>query len=1138
LAEAVELGGVPAEDGSLRVTFTPEQTMDLKYQLEQLKRANYADIEPAYTPTGHARLETELGARYNYRDGLKVVRPLENDPPVKSGKSYTEALNTWMNPNRVNVGRQGEARLLMIDPEKGFASQKELDTALAKIGVDKDNLALLGQNHRILRVNPGTGDQTRAVSAAQELENLLTGRRPGTIRSGNPVSRVADDWFIMREQDNGMWVTAKKITGDVGKAKPGDEWFVMRTDTPDVLDPQAVKFRQTTVDNSAYWPEPIASNIGVERFDLANSFERELGAMQFLPKGIRPTVQNMAAVGKQVAEDMLAYVTPLVGLMGRSNRANYVGNLIKTLTDHEEAVVGGRLHGARTLPSDKSAFRQFITLNEPTGGGLADFYKTLDQADWDDVQSMLELQVPFEKMRDLAINGYVTPRAYEALSGLEAISRQNVEEFARLKEIVGAPSAQQLIEDFAARSGHYGLTRVRDGGFYAYLDDATTGELAGIVAGNTAKEAKDKAYALIAKQAKAGRELQLAGMQDDLLRDEGRLQRFKAAVRKPSFLKERGELIGDELMQGQLNAEKFTQMVERNLRARERFKTNVVLQEKLWYPMMRLANEDPTVHAQMEKRLAILQGDEGKFAEFQNRAVDKVLGHVLGKDSASEIVRMTQKTLNAFQFGFGNLAHYVLNAVSMFQTTFPEAAFLLRTAGRDTSNYITVPVRDGNGRITDAVSVLSDVKLFHNSLRRVFSQSDDPGWQRLLNEMTAQGIIAPKYAEAHVGATGTIVKDLKGAFENGHSFVRWLGAVNEIALAKSEEFHRVVGVATAYELSKVLGIKDPFRIARFTREFLSKTAFNYSTVDRPTIFTTPIGSLMGTFKTWMFHYIVNMAKYAGGGRETLAPLLWQTASTAALGGMVATPLLKPIADGASKWFTDRSFMENVYGLAGEDNEWIADGALYGLPGVLGLSLAAQASSPGSDPMRDASMIFNFAVFDRMGAFGRAAGDALAAYRQTGVSPWEDERTRDGLVRALAPRTLYRAMSVSEDNAIRSLNTGYRVLDNVSLGDALLYSAGFNPVDLDKAYTAYSEIRKDQEKQRAAVSELGRQLAEAWENGDNTIASRVFVSAMAQGLDTSSVLRSAKKRTERGEVTQLEFAIGDDGDAQGWGFALD
>lgn len=1153
LDEVIDAGGIGD------VKYTPEQIQQLTWQREQLKRASLAGIDPVYTPDGSARLGREEGARYSWEKG-KVFAPFEGDVQPKSGRNYQEAWNALMTPG-AKPGQLGVTRLLTTSSEYvplggessakyGFPTRQSLDDFMNRLGLGTDareKLPLLGQDFRAVVVNEGTGANVgQGARTAAAIENTLTGRRPGTIRGGNPVTRVGDDWFMVRE-DEGLWGMAKKVKGEIGKPAAGDEWFIFKTHQPDVIDPRLAAFRELTINRSNYWPwKGAAENIGESVFDAANLFEREFAPILSLPKGVRPTASALRAMGRDVSELAASYLAPAVGAFARNKKANYALNMIKSLTDFEEGRIASIMDGSRAAIANenKPLWRQVITLNEPATGGLRELYKTLDPADWQDVQDVLEMALPFEKLREFTLAGNITPKAFEVLRGLEDISRANVAAFEKLKAEVGASNARALIEDFNARAGHYGLSRQRDGGFYALVDDARTGELVGVVAGGTSKEARDAAVKLISEQAKKfGRDLQLGGVGSDIFGDINQIQKFRAAVRRPGFIRQRGELLGYDLMKEGLNAEKFAKLVERNLKARERLKTNVVLQEKLWPVMQQLRNEDPQLAIQVEKRLNILQGDEGDFARFQNAAVDKVLGPILGKDSASAIVRTAQQTLNAFQFGFGNLSHYVLNAVTMFQTTFPEAAFLLRTAGRDTSNYITVPLMDGNNRIVDSVSVVSDVKLFRSALGMMFKNEKElpADFKQLVQEMIAQRLIAPKYAEEHFGSSGTIVKDLKGAFEDGRSFVRWAGAVNEIALAKSEEFNRLMGVSTAYQLSKMLGIDDPYRMARFTREFLSKTAFNYSTVDRPTIFTTPVGSLLGTFKTWSFHYMANMAKYAGGGRETLAPLLWQTGATALLGGATATPFVLPMADAASKWLTDKSFMQNVYsGTMGEDDT-LQDTVMYGLPGALGLSLAAQASSPGSDPVRDASMITSFAIFDRMRALGRAVGDGITAYRATGVSPFEDDRTRDGLVRALAPRTIYRAMSAAEDNAIRSLNTGYRVLDEVSLGDSLLYSMGFNPVELDKTYTAYAAIRKDQQQRKNLTSEYGRQLAEAWENNDNTAATRVFTSAMATGVDTSSVLKSAKARMERQETTTLEFTIGQDKSgeaAQDWGFVVD
>lgn len=1162
LDAALKAGGPLDETGALAGTWTNEQSQMLAYQLEQVKRANFLDVSPGYTQGGNVRLTPQEGATPNYgQPNTKLVRPLIDDVDPPSGRNYTQSINALMDP-KADPGHLGKTRLLVVnagdvDPltgadvgfTKGFATQADLDDVLSKIGMTKDELALNGQNQRVVTVEPGTGQPGAGDRTARSIENIFVGEKTGT--DNGPFQRVGANQFLAREGDNGMWVQAIKIDGEVGKPKAGDQWFLQRTDNPDLTNPQGANFRDLTVDKAAYYPDRTTPNIGSDVYDLANTYEQNFGAMTLIPKGVKPSVTAFAAAGKQIGEgmiDFLANAMPTAGVLGRSNKGNYALGMAQMLKGAEQAKVKAFLHGTAIIDQSKGVMGQTLRLSEPMTGGAADFYKTLKPNEWVDVQNMLEAEVPYEQLRELAHAGQISPNAYQVLSQLETVSRANVAEIEKLKVAAGAPNAVHLVEDFAARAGHYGLSQTRDGGFYQMIDDARTGEWVGHTSGNTAKEARDKAVALIAKEAKTtGKDLALGGGQNTMNRSIDDVTNFISAIRKPGFIKARGDWLGAEIGNGPLNAEKFTKLVERSLNNRERFKSNIVLQEKLWPVLSSLYNEDQTTWNQLVKRVGgtdpltggfrpgIMQGDEGTFAKWQNAVADKVLMGALGKDSASKIVQQAQHGLSAFTFGFGNISHYVTNAITFLQTTFPQAAFVMRAAGKDMSNYVSLPLVDGGGKIADSVNMVSDVKLFGASLRRAFGASNEPEWHDLVQSMMQQGVISGKFAESHFGAQGEIVKNLKGAWEDGRSFTRWLGAANGLMQAKTEEFSRVIGVATAYEAAKLLhaarpemNMMDPFRLANFTREFISKSTYNYTTFDKPQVFTTPVGSLLGTFKTWMFHYMMNMAQYGGAavGRQMWAPLLWQTGATAALGGLAATPLIMPMANAASKWLTNKSFMDNSYNSTTVPSK-AADFMMYGFPGLFGLSIASQASSPGADPMRDASMLWSMASLDRMRAFGQAAGDAIAAYKATGQSPFEDDQVRNEFIRALAPRTVYRAMAAAEDRSIKSLNNGYRVLDNVSLGDSLLYSMGFNPVNLDKTYVAYNELRNKQNGMHDATQELGRQLGEAWTDGDNDLATRVYASGIAQGLDMGSVQRSAKAHVERGSSTQLQFAIGKD-----------
>ena len=70
--------------------------------------------------------------------------------------------------------------------------------------------------------------------------------------------------------------------------------------------------------------------------------------------------------------------------------------------------------------------------------------------------------------------------------------------------------------------------------------------------------------------------------------------------------------------------------------------------------------------------------------------------------------------------------------------------------------------------------------------------------------------------------------------------------------------------------------------------------------------------MMGLFKTWMANYMAAMFEYSGQAvKGNWAPLAWQTAGTAAVGGVAATPLYW-IADGFSKAFLGGSLLQETY----------------------------------------------------------------------------------------------------------------------------------------------------------------------------------------------------------------------------------
>lgn len=964
-------------------------------------------------------------------------------------------------------------------------------------------------------------DMSSAAVKARTLQKKFTSK---------PWADVGDGWRLAKEKD-GLFVMAKKIRGGE-EARPGDRWAFFRTDNPGFFAEKAARSNDAFM-RSAYWPKPSEmASIGDPLFDASATFLRETADQPFQKLGRKRG--PVGAVLRDVGETVGTYAAPSAPLGTRNPMLNRGMQYLQKMVAVTEGRVDQLMRGSRTLQGEKSLLRNVVTVDKPSTAGLASKIDELVKADLDDIKFVLESEIPFEELSKLLvrkdINGdpLISQKAYDFLQAMQLISDDFTGRVSKLQGVLQDQGAMKLVAEFQARKGHYAMTREFPGAYRTFLQ-GVDGEVVGMATGPTPQHAREAAKEIIETQAKKGNVIYEGGMMDEVMRSPDEMQKLKTKVLRPGFLKNRGDLLGYDLQRGDLTTDKLRELVEKNIRRREEYVRNVSILEHMGETMAQLTRTAPQDAIALNKRIQILVNkDEGEFGRVQNALVDKALNAVgfSGKDSASQIVRTTQKLLTSFQMNFGNLTQPILNMVGMFQTILPEISYVLHASEAALSrNYVSMPLLDSANNVKGTLGVLSEWKVFGNAMQRmgVSWENQPKDFQELVLDMIAQRQLSPRFAEEQFGVDGAILKKPLDAFKSTQSFVKYFESANELLISKSEELNRMMVVNSAYELAKMRNM--PYsRMVNFTREMMGKTAFNYSTADRATVFTTPLGSLAGTFKNWMFHYMANMIKYATGGKETLPALMWQTAATAVIGGGAATPFVMPIADGASKFLTDKKFSEMLYSMTGGDgmDERVADGLIYGLPGSMGLSFASQAASPGSDPKRDAAMMFSFAAFDRVKALSGATKDALVAYKVTGESPWEDEIVRGEMARALAPRTIYRSMALSQDSAVKSLTTGYDVTKPMGLGTALLYGAGFNPTELEKTYDVYNEIRDSQESERALVKEFGQTLAQAWENGDDRLANRVFTRAMAVGVDTSSVLRSAEARTKRGAETQLEF----------------
>lgn len=1155
-----------AQNPDSPVNFPEPELERLVNERNTLVEMNLEGAVPKFTSTGEAIREPGMFRR---NQGTRVFRPIVRERRGGEQSNFLNRVSNWRGSDRTT-----ETRRFVVSPDgKGaFTSERELNDALSAVGVTRENLAMNVTDAFVLRAKSGVGKRADPrLPAVLDLpggdqttgQRLLTNEPPPKVTNvgkrneelskaetiqkklsgGKAWAKIGNGWNMANEAgEDGMFVLSKKIKGDPNMPAPGDEWAVLRTDNPGVFDPQSAKLQKQMLESGYY---PIAEDkakIGSALWDSVVDFgELAKGnrGIERVGKSVKPTKLGRAqAMAGEIADKAGNYLAPSAPGAARNQIANGLMQTIKSAEAFVDAHVDKLMRGTRLLDTDTSAGRQVLSFKEVAGGGIAEQVEGLTDDAIQEIQAVLEFSIPVRQLDTMVHRGLLSPQARDFLKQLDHLDGQTIQELEKISEHVTSDNTRVMLENFHKRSGHYGVSR-ENYGQYRYLLQDGKGNIVGVAAGASPDEAIKYANDLVEAQRKRGKTIYRGGLIDEGEMDAASLMRMKAAVRQPGFMKQRSELIGDTVTGKALTKRDLSRLVEANLKRRWNYLRDITLAEQTAGDLATLERQNPDMAAFIRKRLAILQGDEGDFARAQNQIMDKALSMVglSGKNSASNIVRVTQKTLADFQFGFGNIVNPIQNLMGVVQTVLPEIAYTTRMNAAIADNYVSLPVFDGENRMVGSIGMLSDIKLFNTAIKHAATPMHklDPAHVNLIERMIQERYLAPRFAEEQFGLNSAILSDVRNAWKSPADFVEFFGAANRVLVTKSEEMNRLVAINAAYEVAKLRNMSEGQMVA-FTREFLSKTAFNYGTVDRATTFTTPVGSLMGTFKNWTFHYVANMFKYAGGGKEALPALFWQTASTALIGGAAATPFAMPLIDGASKWLTNDSAMENLYNAVGQDGRAVADGLLYGLPATMGLSLSSYVAAPMSDPERDASMMFSFVAADRMRALGAGTKNALAAYVATGESPFNDPLVRDNMTRALAPRTIYRAMSVNQDNAVRSMMNGNNIA-MLSPGQALGYAAGFNPTELEKTYEVYSMVRDSQEKKKTLVTTLGRRMADALEAGDSVEAEAILKRATIIGVDTSSVLRSAKARQKIREGTMLTHAASDE-DKQNFDFMFE
>jgi hypothetical protein len=1031
--------------------------------------------------------------------------------------------------NRLFRLREGvEDRVIQVrkfaeGAEKDFPNQAEWQTAAQEAGLPP-GFEEHGQYFRHVSFdtdpNMPAAREAHVAKVAQSVDDRLT----------RGMQKVSDNDFLTREADDGMFVIARKVVGSPGEGDVGDKWLLFKTDNPGKFLPDAQRWATGQVALGKWVPGADLSADGGPVYNATKNFTqqfplRNYTALARTPSGVGAAIAKVLpanVVGAQsetvarLGEAVKEYLSPRMFQFKKSWRANWIVNATKVAYDQAENLVQELLNGTVKIDPGKNLFFQGLKNDKSPSFGFDPIRGMVSAIPEEQFQKefghIWRNAVPPSQLQALQAAGTISPEVRTFAEKLAAIDRWNTGNVTKAETAVGRTPTQWL-------EGHYGLSRQWEGDTRVIIRN-DTGQVVALGGGPNRRAALASAQQLVKENPGWRIDGEFSLSQGPIPKD------LDPTIRSPSFVLERQNVRGFKFDTAPFTKAEFLDAYENALRGRMKYQANLTTDDILSPQMDRLMKEDPAAYRMALARMHDYAGVQSAFGKWQNKVADQVLGPMLGTNSASKIVQVTNTSLFNLQLGALKLAYPVVNALQFVQTVVPEVAFVLGRAPSEAlaGRYSFFAAGGTKGPI-GGIAALSPLKMMTQSFREMRKPSTElsEAFERAVNDR----VIDPRIVEDYIGASKQKISDVTKVLKGEESFTGWLRALSEFLPAETERLSRTHAFATGYIVARDFLQREgktlnADQLYQFARQFTENTMYLYSAADKPRIFTTPAGSLMGLFKNWMFHFMSSMGEFTHEGfvHNNWAPLMWQTAGTFALGGLAATPL-SFAADQFSRMWTNKSLMENAYEQFGSG----ADGLLLGLPAALtGVSLYSNVDTPIANPVRDANQLFSIVAWDRAKQIGKAFGAAFDHWQATGDHPGHDRGVREALVKAFAPTTVYRTMGALTPEQITQLGTGYPLVKDVPPLHRFLYSVGFNPTELDRGQAISQELFAKREKMTAQVKQLGLAWANAEREGNGQQMSDIMRQSIVWGVDVGEVIKSGMTVLDKQRKDVVERAL--------------
>lgn len=919
----------------------------------------------------------------------------------------------------------------------------------------------------------------------------------------------AGDWYIGREQDDGMYVMLRKFQGET-KGKKGDRWVAFKTDEPGKFVPEFQHWNDTMTKWQSWLPDdPAPADAGGLGYKAGKLFNDRLPLQDFAEARKTGSFEGLVQkatgeLGRRANEWVTDKLTPTINQFSKNAKAQWIATGAKQVYDTAKKAADDAVLGPRHNADDNLLWASIRGTDRPPNSGLDGMIRGLSDEEFGQLMDAWRQSPNPEVLGELFKSGRLSEAARATFSEGEAVAISAINSYNKTAQVAGATPARILW-------GHGGIGRKWSGNVYIGLSNES-GELKALASGFNREAAQKRAKFIQDKMMEEGVSLSPG---EPWLIGSGKLPRELSTVLKtPGFLEERSGIRGFDWDFGvNPSKDEYVEAFHKSISDRYRAEAQLAIDNLYNGTLEKLKVEDPHTADMLIKRLNQMAGVEDDVTRKINEWVDPILGPMLGKGSAGKIVNAMNAGLFNLQFGFGNMAYGAMNLVGTLQTIIPEVAFVLNGAPERVAGYYTPQLLKSAAGKPVLMSALDPLKVYGQAIRTLAAPDD--GFRKIFARAADEGVIDPKFLEDYGGQNSRLVGNLKEAMKGPNGFARWVGAVSEFVPAASERLSRAMATASSYRVGKdILGL-DGEELYLFIKQFNDRTMYRYATADRSQVLTNPIGRAFGSMKNWINHYLSNMLVYSGEAtRGNIAPLAWQMATTGALGGAAALPFGPAIGN----WFADQAGEKNLMTWMYDSMDpQMADALYLGLPAVMGTSMSSATASP----VRDANMLFNLAHASRFDAASKAIGAALDTGLATGQHPGRDEQVTGSLARAFAPKTAFRYMQVYDNPGLKSLTTGYPIVDELGPWNKVLYTLGFQPNDIEKSYEAFESMLKEKKSMEAEVRRYGEALADAVRDQDSAAAENVLSRAMVAGVDISKVTRSMQARLDKDSGGMIE-----------------